>query len=31
VFPSDRAVRTQYAMLALMVAFTTLGLTILAV
>jgi len=31
VFPADRAVRTQYAMLALMVAFTTLGLTILAV
>jgi hypothetical protein len=31
VFPSDRAVRTQYAMLALMVALTTLGLTILAV
>lgn len=31
VFPADRAVRSQYAMLALMVAFTTLGLTILAV
>jgi len=31
VFPTERAVRTQYAMLALMVAFTTLGLTILAV
>ncbi len=31
VFPADRAVRTQYAMLALMVALTTLGLTILAV
>jgi hypothetical protein len=31
VFPSDRAVRTQYAMLALMVALTTLGLTVLAV
>lgn len=31
IFPADRAVRTQYAMLALMVAFTTLGLTILAV
>lgn len=31
VFPADRAVRTQYAMLVLMVAFTALGLTILAV
>lgn len=30
VFPADRAVRTQYAMLALMVALTSLGLTILA-
>jgi len=30
VFPADRAVRSQYAMLALMVALTTLGLTILA-
>jgi len=30
VFPPDRAVRTQYAMLALMVALTSLGLTILA-
>lgn len=30
VFPAERAVRTQYAMLALMVALTALGLTILA-
>jgi hypothetical protein len=30
VFPAARAVRSQYAMLALMVALTTLGLTILA-
>ena len=30
VFPADRVVRSQYAMLALMVALTTLGLTILA-
>ena len=30
VFPGDRSVRTQYAMLALMVALTTLGLTVLA-
>jgi len=31
VFPTDRAVRTQYAMLGLMVALTSLGLIILAV
>jgi hypothetical protein len=30
LFPSDRAVRTQYAMLVLMVGLTALGLTILA-
>ena len=30
VFPADRAVRSQYAMLGLMVALTTLGLSILA-
>lgn len=30
VFPTERAVRSQYAMLALMVALTCLGLTILA-
>ena len=30
VFPTDRAVRSQYAMLGLMVALTCLGLTILA-
>lgn len=30
VFPPERAVRSQYAMLGLMVALTTLGLTILA-
>lgn len=30
VFPQDRAVRSQYAMLALMVALTALGLSILA-
>jgi hypothetical protein len=30
LFPAARAVRSQYAMLALMVALTTLGLTILA-
>jgi hypothetical protein len=30
VFPAERAVRSQYAMLGLMVALTTLGLTILA-
>lgn len=30
VFPGSRAVRTQYAMLALMVALTALGLTVLA-
>ncbi len=30
VFPAERAVRTQYAMLALMVVLTGLGLTILS-
>jgi hypothetical protein len=30
VFPPERAVRSQYAMLGLMVALTTLGLTVLA-